>query len=235
MKKNVMFPFYDYGVNIKYSAMTQLMTRLLGFLFFGLTSCQQFEKTNESQPRNNMDSVNTTQSSSAEKKYSLDEIYLRYINQELLSYMEKAHPTWSVPNQNMWYPQLFNKYKTSSSLVNYVRGDFDCNGKTDHALIVDKGRNDLAVVAFLGTDSNFKTVELTDITPIGGVKIDFHLTAYKPGRYAITDPDLEPSDNKYVILKCSSVGIGSFKELYEGGDDVFYWEQGHLRSCVIEK
>ena len=213
------------------------MIRLLGILFLGLASCQQLSKTEESPPFESdvVDTTNTNRTQFAEKKYSLDEIYHKYISQELLSYMDKTHPTWSVPNQNMWYPQLFNKYKTNSSLVNYIRGDFDCNGKIDHALIVDKGKNDLAVVAFLGVNSSFKTVELTNIAPIEGVKIDFHLTSYPTGRYDIADPDLEPSDDKYVLLKCNSVGVGSFKELYEGGDDVFYWEQDQLRSCLIEK
>jgi hypothetical protein len=68
-----------------------------------------------------------------------------------------------------------------------------------------------------------------------GEKIEFDLTLYKPGRYHIADPDLEPSDPKMVNFKCNAVGIGMFKELYEGGDDVYYWEQDHLRSCVIEK
>jgi hypothetical protein len=182
-----------------------------------------------------MDSVNTTVTFPAEKKYSLDEIYQKYISEELLSFIEKTHPTWSVPNQNLWYPQLFNKYKTSSSLVDYIRGDFDCNGKMDHALIVDKGKDGLAAVAFLRIDSSFKIVELTQLTPHEGEKIDFVLTLYKPGRYDIEDPDLGPSDPKYVNLACSSVGIGLFKELYEGGNDVYYWERNQLRSCVIEK
>jgi hypothetical protein len=105
--------------------------------------------------------MNGPTTSVAEKMYSLDEIYEKYLSKELLSYMEKTHPAWSVPNEHMWYPQLFNKYKTDSSLVNYVSGDFDCNGKKDYALIVDNGKNGLAAVAFLGVGNGFKTVELT--------------------------------------------------------------------------
>lgn len=170
----------------------------------------------------------------AEKRYSLDEIYQTYISEELLSYIEKKHPTWSVPNENMWYPKLFSKYKTGSSLVNYLSGDFDCNGKKDQALIVDKGKNILSAVAFLKIDNSFKTVELTEIGP-AGEKIEFVLTLYKPGHYKIVDPDLSPSDPKIVNFKCNGVGIGKFNELYEGGRDVFYWDQNQLRSCLIEQ
>ena len=100
---------------------------------------------------------------------------------------------------------------------------------------MDKGRNGLAAVAFLRVDDDFKTIELTEITWREGEKIDFVLSLYQPGYYAITDPDLGPSDQRHVNLTCSSVGIGLFKELYDGGDDVYYWEGNQLRSCVIEK
>jgi hypothetical protein len=213
------------------------MTKLLAILFLGLASCQQLEKTDESAPSKDrvVDSINSPMSTAvAEKNYSLDEIYQKYISVELLSYLEAKYPTWSVPNENMWYPQLFHKYKTDSSLVNYISGDFDCNGQNDQVLIVDKGKNMLSVVAFLRVGDSFKTVELTEIGP-AGEKIEFVLTLYKPGRYQIADPDLGPSDSKIANFKCNGVGIGKFKELYEGGNDVFYWDHNELRSCVIEK
>jgi hypothetical protein len=225
----------------------QSRTRFFGIIFLALMSCQQPEKTNEqsSIKSRSTESTNpeandggqmtpTVSKQSDEKQYSLDQMYNSYISEELLSYLDKSHPTWSVPNQNLWYPQLFDKYKTSNSLVNYVQGDFDCNGKTDYALIVDKGKNVLGAVAFLRFNDGYKTVELTELgNP--GEKIAFRLKLYKAGHYDIADPDLDPSDPKFVNLKCSGVGIGHFKELYEGGDDVYYWEKGELRSCVIEK
>ena len=210
------------------------MIRPLAILLLGLASCHQFEKRSQSPKSDVVDSAIPAMTPSVDKRYGFDEIYNQYMSQDLVSYMENTHPTWSVPNQNRWYPQLFNKYKTNISLVNYVRGDFDGNGLTDAALIVDKGNNLLAAVAFLRGDSSFKTVELTEFKPEGD-KIDFLLTLYKPGRYPITDPDLAPSDKKQVDLHYSSIGIGMFKELYEGGNDVYYWYRNQLRSCMIEK
>jgi hypothetical protein len=213
--------------------MTKLLTIL--FLFLGLTSCLQTEKKYEVRDlKNTLDSVDMALTTPSGKNYSLDDIYQKYIPSELLSYIEISQPTWSVPGQNMWYPQLFNKYQTDSSLVNYVSGDFDCNGKRDYALIMDKGMNHLAAIAFLRVDNGFKTVELTELLHSEGQKIDFVLSLYKPGRYDIVDPDLLPSDPNYVNLKGNSVGIGLFNELYEGGADVYYWDEGQLRSCVID-
>jgi hypothetical protein len=212
------------------------MTKIFAILFLGLASCQQLEKTKES-PKLEIDagdSMNSYTTIVDDKKYSLDEIYQKYVSNELLSYIKKTHPSWSLPNENRWHPRLFNKYKTDSSLVNYVRGDFDCNGKKDCALILDKGKNGLSAVAFLRVDNSFKTVELTELG-VPGEKIEFVLTLYKPGCHHIEDPDLSASDPKIVSFKCNGVGIGKFKELYDGGNDVYYWDQNQLRSCLIEK
>lgn len=211
------------------------MLRLLAILILCLASCQQLVRTHESPALKNeaVDSLNIPMTPVIEEKLSLDEIYQKYVSKELQSYLEKEHPTWSVPNENRWYPKLFNKYKTDSSLVNYISGDFDCNGKRDEIMIVDKGKNVLSVVAFLRVNDSFKTVELTEIgSP--GEKIEFVLTLYKPGRYNIVDPDLSPSDSKIANFTCNGAGIGKFKELYDGGNDVFYWNQNQLRSCLIE-
>jgi hypothetical protein len=211
------------------------MNRSLLFFLLALISCQPNETGNNIEPMGAVvDSVNGKSQLANEKKFSLDEIHRQFIVPELLSYLERTHPTWSVPDQNKWYPQLFNKYKTKIALVSYVSGNFDCTGKTDYALIVDKGNNTLAAVAFLGNDSSFKTVELTDLPRGEGEKIDFALTLYKPGKYTIADPDLKPSDSRRVTFNCNGVGIGTFKELYEGGDQVYYWDKKNLLSCVIE-
>src|SRR3982750_4296453 len=113
---------------------TYQMTKLFAILLLGFASCQHLEKTHPSQQVKN-DVVDSMSSPIAvnEKRYSLDEIYQKYAGEELLSYIEKTHPAWSLPNENMWYPQLFKKYKTYNSLVNYVSGDFDCDGKKDYA------------------------------------------------------------------------------------------------------
>ena len=216
---------------------SHLVNCLVLFLFYITVSCHQADKADEmpQMEASVTDSLLTTMTPGEGKKYAMDEVYSQYISPELLSYLEKAHPYWSIPDHNQWYPQLFNKYKTDHSLVNYITGDFDCNGKKDHALIVDKGKTGLAAVAFLGQNDSFTTVELTELTQHDGEKIDYLLSLYKPGRYDIDDPDLRPSDPAFVKLKCNSIGIGPFKELYEGGDEVYYWEQNELRSCVIGK
>ena len=177
--------------------------------------------------------LSTTNNKVPQKRYSLDEIYLKYINPQLLDYLENNHSAWSIPGQNMWHPQLFKKYTKDSSLVNYVSGDFNCDGLKDYALLLDKGNNMLSAVAFLKQGSSFKTQELTEFPYRSFDRIEDHLVIYEAGTYNISDPDIEPKDRR-VKLTCTAVGIGLFKELYEGGKDVYYWQGQHLQSCIIE-
>lgn len=165
--------------------------------------------------------------------YSMDEFYEHYLDEDLQVYLLKTHPLWSIPSRNKWYPRLFDKYKTDTSLVNYISADFDCNGEKDHALLLDKGKGVLGVVAFLSKGNSFSTVQLTENGNREGEKIEFALTLFSPGRYDTDDPDIEPG-LRHVTLQCYGIGIGLFKELYDGGNDVYYWEKNELRSCLIE-
>ena len=216
------------------------MVRLTAILFLIFTSCGESKKpTNDnvgieaSKVQAELKMVTDTSKSDG-PMYSMDELYQQIMNRQLQIYLLNNHPKWSVPNQNKWYPKLFNKYKTKTSLVNYLSGDFDCSGTADYALLLDKGDGHLAVVAFLSISDSFKTVELTEWPEEEGDKINWQLTLFKPGKYNTDDPDTEPKD-RHVNFKCPAIGIGSFEELYEGGRDVYYWEGGELRSCFIDE
>jgi hypothetical protein len=212
------------------------MKKLAIIFIVGLASCIEVD--------NNVDNKNTKDTlseqimkavdSSDGRKYSMDDVYQKYLPATLINYIQKEHPTWSFPNENMWYPQLFKKYKTDSTLVNCISGDFDGNRNKDWALIIDQGNGILSAVAFLYEGSTYKAVQLTQIPDAGKEKIDYVLTLYKSGQYAISDPDLSPTDPNIVNLKYPAIGIGHFKELYEGGNDVFYWDEKKLKSCLIE-
>jgi len=212
------------------------MRKMAILIMISLTACGE-NKTSTTDTKIDSSVVDSaisiTNNKAPQKRYSLDEIYNQYINPQLLEYLENTHPTWSVPNQNMWHPQLFKKYSGDSTLVNYVSGDFNCDGLKDYALLVDKGNNMLAAVAFIKQGNSFKTQELTEFPYRNTERIEDHLKVFTPGSYKTEDPDIDPADRK-LTLKCAAVAIGPFKELYEGGKDVYYWEKGELRSSIIE-
>jgi hypothetical protein len=170
-----------------------------------------------------------------EKKYIVDDVHAKFLDSKLVDYIQKEHPDWTVPNEIEWYPELFKKYMNDSALVSTVSGDFDGNGNKDCALLIDQGNGKLAAVAFLYDGLRYRTQQLTEITAIETDKIVSRLILYKPGRYTISDPDLAPGDNRTIHFKHPAIGVGLFKELYEGGDDVYYWDNNELKSCFIDK
>lgn len=210
------------------------MKKIITTLALGLASCGQVETHDDIK---NADSMVVAGADTLLKSngptYSMDEIYGKYLSPRLLAYLKNAHPAWSIPNQNKWYPKLFDKYKTGNSLVNYISADFNCDGTKDYALLLDKGKGMLAAVAFLSNNDSLTTVELTEFKQDEEEKINYALTLFSPGRYNTADPDLAPGE-RHVNFKCAAIGIGYFKELYEGGNDVYYWDNNELRSCVIE-
>ena len=211
------------------------MIRLTAILLLVFLSCREPKtRGNDSVGIDSAEMTNVTALLKSDgPTFSMDEIYQKFINQQLQEYLKKKHPKWSVPSQNKWYPKLFDKYKTDSALVNYLSGDFDCNGTKDCALLLDKGNRRLAAVAFLSNSDSFRTVELTELSDEGD-KINWRLTLFRPGKYNTADPDVDSND-RYVTFKCPAIGIGYFKELYEGGRDVYYWDNRELRSCLIDE
>jgi hypothetical protein len=210
------------------------MKKIIIILTLALCSCGEAGTRND---KIEQDTVLASMDSLLKKDgptYSMDEIYENFLSPRLQDHLARAHPLWSVPNQNKWYPKLFDKYKTDSSLVNYISADFNCDGTKDYALLLDKGKGMLAVVAFLSKNDSLTTVQLTEFKQDEGDKINYALTLFRAGKYNTSDPDLAPNE-RHVNLKCAAIGIGYFKELYEGGNDVFYWENGELRSCLIDE
>ncbi|HEU4901855.1 MAG TPA: hypothetical protein VFT06_03660 [Flavisolibacter sp.] len=202
-----------------------------------LTSCRQADNSTEKENSQDTLAMPMMEPSDSfnEKKDVVDDVHAKFLDSKLVDYLQKEHPNWTVPNEYEWYPELFKKYMSDSALVSTVSGDFDGNGNKDCALLIDQGNGKLAAVAFLYDGLRYRTQQLTEITAIETDKIVSRLILYKPGRYTISDPDLAPGDNRTIDFKHPAIGVGLFKELYEGGDDVFYWNNNQLKSCFIEE
>ncbi|MCW3074665.1 MAG: hypothetical protein JWP69_1734 [Flaviaesturariibacter sp.] len=170
---------------------------------------------------------------SEQKAGTWDAVYKKYIPLNLKDYIIKNHPGWSIPDRYRWHPNLFDKYRTENAVPPIVSGDFDCNGSTDYALLMDKNKKGLAVMLFLGNGPSFSSQILTQNLVHDVPKIEYVLSIVKPGVYKTIDPDRE-ADSPPVKLQCPSIGIGLFKELYDGSRDVYYFDKGELKSCLID-
>ena len=146
------------------------------------------------------------------------------LNNRLKKYLDTAFSGWTFPAANRWDTAWFNQYKNNGNLVNYVRGDFDCNKEQDYALLFKKGDGALVTYAFLSADKSFKKFELFDFGKDTNGQIDFGLELIPPGQINYIDPESE--DAPCVLIKCNAVQVLSF----EKGAETFYWEKGKLKS-----
>jgi len=209
-------------------------------------SAPTFQTSPDSALMDSLERISNTFTKEDRKRYPLEEVYREYVDSALLDYLAKNHPTWSIPGNNMWYPELFKKYKTEGSLVNYVPADFNGDGLKDYALLLHQEKDTFRVVAFLRDGNSFKTEELSRIIHQSdrgydshyGInskrrRMEWHIRIFKPGKYNITDVDIEVEDRR-TVLTLPGIGVGLFQELYDGSMNVHCWMERGFHSWGME-
>jgi hypothetical protein len=205
------------------------MKTLTAILVLGLFSCGEAATTADTA------NIDTTQAAkekaisdtgtSDNKQYSRD-IYEQYIEPKLKIYLDKEFNGWTLLTPNRWDTVWFNQYKSESTLVNYISGDFDCNHQKDFALLFHKADDEISAYAFLSSGNSIKAVKLMDLGKDTGEQIEFGIELLPPGKYNNMDPESEEAPS--VRINCNAVQILSF----EKGAETFYWDNGKVKSIM---
>ena len=208
------------------------MKTLTAILVFGLLSCGQPVTTAESKTGDDTTSQGRIASDrkpglSGDSHMLGSDIYERYIDPQLKTYLDKAFIGWHLPPPRRWDTLWFRQYKSDSNLVNYISGDFDCNEKKDYAILFKKASGVIAAFAFLSTGHTFKAVELMDLGKDSGEHIEVGLELLPPGDYNYIEADSE-EDPLPIRIKCNSVQVLHF----ERAAKTFYWEKGKMNSIT---
>src|SRR3982751_3466374 len=134
-------------------------------LVLGLFSCGQAVTTADTKTIDTIQTAKNTSTSGAgtskNDQYSSN-IYEQYIDPQLKNYLNKEFKGWTLPAPNRWDTVWLNQYKSDSTLVNYISGDFDCNQQMDFALLFQKVNGDIVACAFLSSGNSFKATQLID-------------------------------------------------------------------------
>jgi hypothetical protein len=205
------------------------MKPLIALLILELFSCGEVATTADTKTIDTTQSVKETTinytSTSENKQYNKD-IYERYIDPRLKNYLDNEFKEWTLPAPSRWDTVWFNQYKSDSTLVNYISGDFDCNQQKDFVLLFQKANGELSAYAFLSSGNSIKAVKLMDLGINTGEQIEFGVELLPPGKYNYMDPESE--DAPSVKINCNAVQVLSF----EKGAETFYWEKGKLKSIM---
>jgi hypothetical protein len=160
----------------------------------------------------------TEEDANADSTSPSPSVYYAYLPAGLSSHVNALLPDWTLPDQSNWDKYWW--YKKDKSLVSYVSGDFNCDNKTDHALILTKKNGDYAAWAFLAKDSSFQDVKLEEISREGG-PIGIGIEILEKGKHG----DLDNDKAKPVDVACEGVTIIFFEKAAHS----FYWEKGKVK------
>lgn len=152
------------------------------------------------------------------------DIYNKYIPATLLNYINQSLPNMKLPNPSAWEKYWFDMYRKEKSLVNFVAGDFNCDGRSDYALLLADQKNRIVPWAFLAKDSGFEKTKLDEFDHMTTGPIDVGLDLLEKGDVHHLSEGGEPA--KPVKLRCEGVTIIFFEKAARS----YYWENGKMRS-----
>jgi hypothetical protein len=146
--------------------------------------------------------------------------YEDFIPAGVLDHVSKNLKDWRIPSPWEWEKQQFDKYKTATSLVNFISGDFNCDDQKDYALILSPVNND-SVVTVWAIHSGKAGFSSTPLKAYGRFEknIRVGLEMVPPGTISyLQDPGNIP---KNLQLDCASIGIRYFGATAR----TYYWEK----------
>ncbi|HEU4718664.1 MAG TPA: hypothetical protein VFU15_12555 [Bacteroidia bacterium] len=145
-------------------------------------------------------------------------IYEDYLPSSLQDFLEKDFSGWKLVSPSLWSGYWFDKYKTDSSLVDLFPADFNCDDKTDYALLMyNAERKETGLWIFIAGKAGF-SAEKADVWE-NQPEADLGLYAIQraPDR-AVTDV----YENKTVKPDCDAIDFVKF----ESASRVYYRANG---------
>ena len=148
-------------------------------------------------------------------------IYTRYVPVNLLQHLSASLPEWSIPDPSAWEKRWWDYYKTNVTLVNYMPGDFNCDGAKDYAMVLTNRNNNVAAWAFLAKGNSFENKKLDEFQNISG-QIGCGLMPLHAGKHG----DLNNEDVNYrVDVKCPGITLVFFEKAARS----YYLEKGKVK------
>jgi len=108
-----------------------------------------------------------------------DKDYKKVIPKDVQKYITKNFKNWSYPNASHWDKFWFKNFSTSTSLVNFIQGDFNLDHKQDYAFFLENPKEKkIAYILIQGKGNSFETVNFREMSYKGKKpKFDFGLVA----------------------------------------------------------
>lgn len=153
-------------------------------------------------------------------------IYDQYLPADVKNFLFTHLPEWKLPHPGEWDALWFQTYKTPNSLVNFISGDFNCDGEKDYALLLtNKVDASLAAWIIQSGPDGYTGIKLEDYDKQEN-HIQLGLELIPPG--SLNYMDLDSDEEQVLKLECSAVQVSYF----EKGATTYYWNKDQYSSVV---
>ena len=206
-------------------AVVRNLMRLLLILAVGFIACTQQNPTPKTK------STDTLTAKSADTPALLKQqpqdtittfdstIYSQYISAEVMRLINHHLPQWYLPAPGNWDAFWFKEYKKDSVLVNYITGDFNCDGKKDYSLLLANAKEGFAVWVLQSAKETYEAIKLVEFGQMERpVEVGLQFTEVGELNYLYENAE----DVKSVTLKCPAISVLYF----EKAAVTYYWENG---------
>jgi hypothetical protein len=114
-------------------------------------------------------------------------------------YIDTKLSGWILAPSESWDDTSYNKYRSDTSQINYISGDFNCDGKIDYSLILKDSNSNFSTFAILSLGDYYYHQELERLDSYKLKKLDFGLQALPPG------PINHPSGPPPTMVECGAI------------------------------
>jgi len=204
--------------------MKSLPVCILALMF---VACKHPAKNSVSQVKRNSQVVAAKRKTVEKEPLSLYDstVYKKYIPASVFDLMHQYLPEWNFPAPSSWEKIWFDEYKKGGSFIDYTFADFNGDGKTDYAFILDSNK----VYAFWVLQSEVNKYIPMKLVNIGASKdsvFNIGISLYPKGKLDYIDFD---NDNPEPIhLKNPAITIEELESMAE----TYYWKDGKYESVT---
>jgi hypothetical protein len=147
-------------------------------------------------------------------------VYNSYLDEPLKNYLSVHMKDWSLIPRQSWEAYWWDQYRKDKSLVSYISGDFNCDNRIDHAMILSDTAHNYSVWVFLAHENDFTATQLDNFERETG-PVGIGLEIFSKGK----QNTIQGNKISSVNIKCEGVTIIFFEKAAQS----YYWDNGRVK------
>lgn len=133
-------------------------------------------------------------------------------------------PGWNFPGRSRYERVFFDYYAKNSMLINFIHGDFNCDGIEDYSAILESSHNQLTAWVIHSTNGTYTAVMLEKMNSTSE-PINVGLVLVPKGKLRYLD-NRQKSQPRPIDLACNAITVLTL----ESSAQTYYWKNNTYLS-----